>query len=212
MVININTDLNDRYIIFDDLIKLSKKIVYPQVVRKDLFNIWKEKIDYLEKYYNSIYSNDIYDFNYFRGLSDISLNIIKNIDFSQITYGLSINRFYNIKTIFDIYNPNNIKYSPIINSFSEYIKHEFFYNNKKRVEYYKIFDMKLNIEDYYYFIARLIFPTYYFDLFKDNKIKMNYELIVNNINDYISNIKDIFTEIKKRHINMPFIDYVINLL
>lgn len=204
-------DINNRDFDINDLIIISKKNIITNIEKKNIFYLWKEKIDYLEKYYNKNYSVDIYDFYYFRGISDISLYLMKNINYLNITYGVYFNRFYNIKSLYDLYNPNNIRYGPIINTFSEYIKYEFFYNNKI-IDYSKMNELDLTNEDYYYFIARLLFPTYYFDLFKNNEINKKYNLIINNINRYLEYIKEIIINIKKRHINMPFIDYIFNLL
>lgn len=193
-----------------DIIDFSNINIKQNVQKKDYFLLWKNKIDFLEKYYKDYYSRDGYDFYYFYGLSMISLNIMKKINSMNITYGLSFNRFKDINTLYDLYNPFNVEYGPIVDSVSEFIKNEFFFNNKK-IDYKEIFNLNLNEEDLYYLISRLLFPSYYFDLYKNNEIKNKYNIIQNLIEEYIAYIKEIFEEIKKRH-QMPFIDYIINLL
>ena len=209
VLLKINNNIESSAISFKDLINISnnKYLYFPKI---DYFNVWKNKIDFLDNYYKSYYEIDNYDFNYFRCLSEISLNIIRNIKYQSITYGVTYNRFYNIENLYDLYDPFNATYGPIVNSFAEYIKYRFFYNNEK-VSFLDIFDINLNENDYYYFIARLIFPTYYFDLLKNNRIEKDYQKIINNYYNYVEYIKSIILEIKKRH-DMPFLNYIINLL
>jgi len=200
----------NRNIIIDDIIKLSNNS-FINCYKNNYYLLWKKKIDFFESYYKDYYKNDDYDFNYYNGLSYNALNIVKKINYNNIRYGKTIKRFYNIKTLNDLYNPINIEIGPVVNSIVEYIKYEFFYNNRE-IDYEKIFSISLSFSDYYYFIARLLFPTYYYDLFKDNIIKKDYVIISNRINSYIPYIKRIILSIKKRHLKMPFLDYIINLL
>lgn len=210
VLLKVNIKKYNRLLTIDDLIVVSKKAYYSQYNKKDIFNLWKNKIDYLDNYYNKTYNLDNYDYNYFKGVGELALNLLKKINYSNITYGLSYNRFYDIKTLYDLYNPFIIKIGPIINSFSELIKYNFFYNNK-RTNYIKVFELNLSNEDYYYFIARLIFPTYYYDLLREDKIK-DYNNIINKIEGYNLYLKEVVLEIKKRHNDMSLLDYVINQL
>ena len=210
ILLKINKNIVNKNIELNDLFEFYKEETKNIINKNNYYDLWKEKIEYLYTYYKDYFYNDDYDFQYYYGLSLISLNIIKNINNMNIKYGLSFNRFYNINTLYDLYNPLNIEYGPIINTFSEFLKNSFFKN--KIIDYKRIFDLELNVEDYYYLIARLLFPTYYFDLFEDNKIITNYQLIIQNIDNYIKYVKEIILEIKKRHSSMPFLDFIINLL
>ena len=151
--------------------------------------MWNSKISFIEKYYNDYYSKEKIDFNYYNGLAYTALNIVNKINYLNITYGISYKRFYNINSLYELYNPFNIEYGPIVDSVTEYIKYFFFYKNES-INYELLFNIRLTNDDYYYLIARLLFPTYYYDLFKDNKIVDNYRVISNRIVDYISYIKD----------------------
>ena len=201
--------INNRDISFDDIINISKKIINNYIYKNNYYEIWKKKIEFLEKYFNEYYKEG-FDFNYYNGLSYNALYIVKYINCLNLTYGRTYNRFYNIHSLYDLYNPINKEYGPIINSIAEYIKYEFFYN-KREVEYKKTFSLKLSVEDYYYLIARLLFPTYFYDLFKDN-INNSYQMIISRISEYINYVKRIIIDIKKRHNNMSYLDYIINLL
>ena len=211
VLLKVNIKENNRDITFEDIINISKTNSYYNLQKNNYFYIWNSKISFIEKYCYDYYNKEQIDFNYYNGLAYLALNLIKSINYTNITYGISYNRFYNIKTLYDLYNVFNIEYGPVVNSFIEYIKHSFFYMHKN-VDYKAIFDLPLKEEDYYYLIARLLFPTYYYDLFKEDKIKNEYHIISNRICDYISCIKEMIIEIKKRHNNMSFIDSIVNLL
>ena len=198
----------NKKIEFDDIILYSKNNIVINRLKIDYFYLWKKKLSFLEKYYKENNRTDNYDFFYYKGLSELALRLMKTINYNNITYGSSINRFDDINFFNDLYIYS--RYGPIINTVAEYIKYEFF--NNRRVEYEKIFDINLTIEDYYFLIARLLFTTYYFDLIKNNKIITNYDYIVNKIESYIDYIKDIIMSIKKRHNDMPLLEYIVNLL
>ena len=196
--------------LFEDIIDLINNNIKIKRPIENYLGLWKTKINFLNKYYKENYNDLDLDFNYYKGLSEISLRLLKSSNIDIVTYGVSINRFNNINKKQDLYNPINIKFAPIVNTLSEYIKYEFF--NNRRVDYKMIFEIDLNTNDYYLFIARLLFATYYFDLLKDRRIINNYEFIVNRIEDYIKYIKEIIIEIKKRHNDMSLLDYIVNLL
>ena len=198
----------NKKIEFDDIILYSKNNIVINRLKIDYFYLWKKKLSFLEKYYKENNRTDNYDFFYYKGLSELALRLMKAINYNNITYGSSINRFDDINFFNDLYIYS--RYGPIINTVAEYIKYEFF--NNRRVEYEKIFDINLTKEDYYFLVARLLFTTYYFDLIKNNKIITNYDYIVNKIESYIDYIKDIIMSIKKRHNDMPLLEYIVNLL
>ena len=198
----------NKKIEFDDIILYSKNSIVINRLKIDYFYLWKKKLSFLEKYYKENNRTDNYDFFYYKGLSELALRLMKTINYNNITYGSSINRFDDINLFNDLYIYS--RYGPIINTVAEYIKYEFF--NNRRVEYEKIFDINLTKEDYYFLVARLLFTTYYFDLIKNNKIITNYDYIVNKIESYIDYIKDIIMSIKKRHNDMPLLEYIVNLL
>ena len=210
VLLKINNKENNRKIIFEDIMNISSNIINYDLLKKNYFEIWNNKILFMEKYFYDYYNKEKIDFNYYNGLAYNALNLIKNINYSNITYGISYNRFYNINTLYDLYNPFNIEYGPIVDSIVEFIKYSIFYENHY-INYDLLFDINLSKEDYYYLIARLLFPTYYYDLFKDNKIINDYKLISNKIYKYISYIKEIIIDIKKRHNDMSLIN-IINLL
>lgn len=198
----------NRRIMFNDIVQISNLELNLNIKKIDYYNLWKNKIDFLDKYFALNRHDKDFDYEYFLGLAEISLFICKKVNYDNLTYGFSFNRFYNINTLYDLYNPFNTKYGPVANSISEYIKHSFFYLNLK-VNIVDIIELYLSDDDFVFLIARLIFPTYFFDLL--NNKENNYPLIINRLDNYIQYLKDILRAIKKRY-NVPFIDYLINQL
>ena len=190
-------------ITFDDILAISKMKINKRV-DKDYFKIWKNKIEYIEKYCNNKYIINDYDYYYYIGLSRIALNLVKNINYFNISYGVSINRFNNINNIYNLR-----QYGPTVNTIAEFIKQDFFYNNRV-VDITKIDELDLTNDDLLLLISRLLFPTYYFDML--NEIDSNYKIILTRIVEYIEYLKHIIFEIKKRHNNMPFAESIVNLL
>lgn len=210
LLMKINENLINRYINLEDVIELSNIKVFLNSSKINYLQVWENKINFFENYFKKSKCAFYMDHDYFLGLAEISFTIAKEINFNNITYGFSMNRFYKIETIFDLYNPVNNFYGPIVNSISEYIKYAYFTLNKKE-DFNKIFTLKFTKDDILFLIARLIFPTYYFDIYKIEDNYDDYNTIVNKIEGYITYIKEIFEEIKKRY-NLPFLNIIINLL
>ena len=207
VLMKIRTNIQNKKINIEDLIYILS--LNNSYIKKNYYIIWLQKIDYIEKYIKDYDLSD-YDINYYLGLSNIALNIVKKIDFNNITCGLTYKRFYNINYIFDLLDPFNLCYGAKVDALSEFIKYSFFYK-KEKIKYEAIFNLNLNINDYILFIARLIFPTYFFDLLEENNISEKYSNIINSIDRYKEYLKEIIYKIKKRY-NLSFLEYIINLL
>lgn len=200
----------NRKITIQDVYNVSKLNLLISTEKKNYYLIWKYKIDFMENYFNSSNNDKYLDYDYFLGMSELALTLVKMIDFSKITYGFSYKRFYNINSLYELFNPCNVLYGPIINSFSEFIKYSFFYNNRyENIDV--LFKLDLTNSDILFFIARLIFPTYFFDLFKNENID-DYYKIINKIDLYFYYVKNIILQIKKRYNTIPFLDNLVNQL
>jgi len=209
-LMNIRIQRPNKIINIDDLIYIMNINFYIPMKINNYYLLWITKVEYIQEYIKEYDLSD-YDINYYLGLSDIAINMIKKIDYSNISYGLVYKRFYNINEIYDLFDPFNLYYGSKVNTISEFIKYSYFYNHHKN-EYEKIFKLNLNLNDYILFIARLIFPTYFFDLLGEKNIQQKYINIVNNIDGYNNFIKEIILEIKKRYKNLSFLENIINLL
>ena len=154
---------------------------FPIMLYKNIGNewslLWEEHIDYLEYKVNSeknkykLVNNVLY---YYIGMAENALQILNNDNFNNISLYLSHRRLKNDSTLVDIYNPANIIIDSRVRDFAEYIKNVFFYSNNQidTVNIFKYIDL-LNESEKKLFFARLLYPTYFFDLcneiFENNK-------------------------------------------
>ncbi len=164
-LININNILN-----FNKLINNLPNILN----RTNWLELWSNKIDNIEysikhlmhKYkliYNSIY--------YYIGLTENAITYLRLFGVPNKNISISHRRVGSSTRIVDFYNPLNLVIDYRIRDLAEYIKSMFFnriWDIETIINYLQ--KINLNRNDYIYFYIRMLFPSYYFDL---------YDLIIN---------------------------------
>ncbi len=170
--------------------------------------LWSNKIDYLEEL---IYENGkkypivVDSFNYFVGLAENAISYFNNIheiNTNPIFY-ISHKVIKQNDKIDTIYNPFNIIFDYKVRDISEYIKISFWNNNMNifneldnylSYEYLSIYDVKL-------LIARILYPSFYFDTYEDIFLNNQDEKIINSyisrINEYEKYLDNIINYFKK---------------
>ncbi len=159
-LININNILN-----FNKLINNIPNILN----RTNWLELWSNKIDNIEymikhlmhKYkliYNSIY--------YYIGLTENAITYLRLFGVSNKNISISHRRVGSNTKIVDFYNPLNLVIDYRIRDLAEYIKSMFF-ERKWDIETIINYLQKINLNrtDYIYFYVRMLFPSYYFDLY-----------------------------------------------
>lgn len=188
------------------------KIKYPNnLMRSNWANLWINKIDYLEYQLEQNYQKYplIADsFNYFVGLTENAISYlnttINSLKPEKNDIGVISHDVIQIDdSIYSIYDPLNIIIDHKARDIAEYIKISFFKDN------YKIFDeldeyFKHNYFSFYgmhLLIARILYPSFYFELYDKiiNKEKNESELlkITSRINEYETYLQEIFTYLHK---------------
>jgi len=171
----------------------------------DLVDLWSKKLDYLQ-YQISQFGNDFKDvlnsFSFFIGMGENAITFISNnsINFSNIRMSLSHVRLNYLEKEINFYNPFNIKEDYIIRDGAEYIKSKLLVSDDLMDDVNKMFK-NYNSDEIKLFIARLLFPTLYFDelerIIIDKKESSRINIYIDSINNYLNLIKDIYYEIKK---------------
>lgn len=212
---NKQININDILYIQNNTINIIKD---KKLYRNNWINMWKAKIDYYEQLMNNI-SNKYKILNntidYYIGLGENAISYLVNNKITNNILCLSHKRIDVNKNSFDFYNPINYILDNRVRDFSEYTKNLFFLG-KISINNYKYFLDYMNFtrEEYILLISRLLFPTYYFDMY-DNIINYNLdeiviEDIINNTDNYISFIRDVMMYIiYQKRINIPFIEWII---
>lgn len=194
-------------------------ILYTENLNINWGILWSKKIDYLE---NLISENGkkyplIADsFNYFVGMAENAISYYNSI-FIEKNYKFVISH-KTIKindTIGALYNPLNIIFDYKVRDVAEYIKNSFFKNNENifnELNNYLI-NNSLSLTDVKLLISRLMYPSFYFELYGDILIDNNDEKIIFNIinktsqyEQYLSNVIHYF----KRMYNIDDIIWLSN--
>ena len=217
----IRDDVKTKKLTINDILYIQNNTINiigdKKLYRIDWIKMWQIKIDYYEdlminikKRYSLLYSN----IDYYIGLGEnaISYLVYNNVKDNNVC--LSHKRINTNKNTFDYYNPINYILDNRTRDISEYIKDLFFSNNNLDLIMYYLNYINLSKEEYILLISRLLFPTYYFDMY-DNIINYNLdekvmEDIINKTDSYISFIRDIMMYIiYQKRINIPFIEWII---
>lgn len=209
-LIDYNNNLTINDIIKINNIPINKNLKFKQ---NDWFSLWVNKIDYFEYQINQIgkkYPLIRESFNYYIGLAENAISLMKTVKNENIYLSLSHKR---INTAFDLYNPLNLIIDIRVRDICEYLKYNFF-ENKDILNDLNIFLHYNNLsnDELLCFLARMLFPTYYFDLYEKiikNEIKEEeIKKIIFKANKYEEILKYIYLNIKNNNIYIEWLEKI----
>ena len=194
---------NNGYILIKIFVNPQKKIVLDEIsylanswiVKKlnvNWANLWERKIDYLEKLINENgkkYPIITDSFNYFVGMTENAISYYNNtIINDNYTYVISHKKIRINDTIDAVYNPLNIIFDYRVRDVAEYIKRSFFDENKNIFRELDIYfkNYPLSKTDARLLVARLMYPSFYFEMYEDILIDNAEEKIIVKIVDKLS--------------------------
>lgn len=186
--------LNSLYAYVDENNPISRSI-----------ELWSKKNDYLEYQVGHLarkYSIINESFAYFIGLSENAIQILKSINNKQVANYISHKRINCDDDLIEFYNPLNIIIDSRIRDASEYFKSCFF-KDKLVFEEIDNYINILNSNEKEFFLARMFYPSYYFDIYEkviegtvDEKNIIN---VLSKINDYEVLLKRIYNSIRNNY-------------
>jgi len=217
IIINRNNEVisiynNYKYILIKIYVSIGKSITLSEIsnlsntLYKENLNInwgmlWERKIDYLENLINENgkkYPLIVNSFNYFVGMAENAISYYNNIKIDN-NYKYTINH-KNIRidsTVEDFYNPLNIIYDYKVRDVAEYIKNSFFNKNDKIYDEINLY-LKYNhlsLMEIKLLISRILYPSFYFNMYEDIMIDEKEEIIIvdiiNNLDEYENYLADI---------------------
>ena len=180
---------------------------YNLLLRNNWSNIWSIKIDYIEYQYQHIKGQyPIIDesIDYYLGLAENAIEYYE--------YAVKLDEFVRLsfcrRRIIDdkMYNPNNIIIDYKERDIAENIKYMYFFNNTSiTIIINDIKKLKLTKKEVYLLYSRLLYPSYYFDIYegivndKENILNMinilnkrkGFEIILNQVNEYFNELKKV---------------------
>ena len=199
-------------------IELSDIISYDSsVYTKEELNwkrLWTGKLDYYEMQLDEVgikYPILKQSFNYYLGLSEIAINLLNYVNAKNISYHISHKR---LETKEDMVNPLNIIIDSRTRDVGEYIKVKYFY---AKTEIRKLLDFiassNFSKDEILLLLARLIYPSYYFDIYEKVFINGDAEKelskIIKKNAEYEAFLKDIYNSIKQFYAipQIEFLEY-----
>lgn len=219
-------NLSEEYDIFD-MVNISNKLVLnnnkSSLYRNNWSSLWSDKIDFFEYQVRElgVEKNVVKSsFSYYVGLSENAISYVNNaiLKYGRVSSGrivLSHRRVFYPNYKLNYMNPLSFVFDLEVRDVAEYLKSMFF---KKDIEYCLdelrsyLSIRKLNIYEYHMFYARLLYPSYYFDVYDSvmNKNVNEEELvkIVKRSNDYEKFLKKTYLEISK-YVRLDKIDWII---
>ena len=192
--------VNDRKVTINEIIKLSN-------INIGLFsnNVMEEKIDFIENYLSNNEKTELVNIDYFIGISENSIALFNLLNREDKVYIGHKRIKYNEKAI-DFYNPLNIVLDYKTRDLAEYVKSSFISGNNQMKEVLKY----LNPSDYLSYFARLLFPSFYFDMvdqYINYGIEMDIKKISNLANSFEKSLRETYNVIFSA-INIPYIDWL----
>lgn len=178
------------------------------------YDLWIAKVDYYEyqidqvkRKYPLLYNT----FAYYSGLTENAIELILNVNY-EIDYYISHKRIGKNELNIDFYNPINLILDSKVRDVCEYFKSCFFYEENPIISIKNYIDYNLiNDTDAILFLSRMIYPSYYFDLYdkilkgeqKEDKILD----ITKKVDDYEQLLIEVYNYIIIRF-NVPEIEWI----
>ena len=212
--------VSDREIIERDLLAFSgfflEKSKYPILDRSNWYNMWTQKIDYIEYQVSQLGKNYPLirkTINYYIGLAETSISLISNQKKNLLYLCVSHKRIKNKARLRDLYDPLSLVLDVRVRDLSEFYKERFF-SNKIEIESLKqmLLSYKLNNSEVIYFLARLIFPSYYFDCYQEIVLGQLEEIQLNRyihkVEEYQMFLKYVYFYLRQFY-DIPEIEWII---
>ena len=211
--INTNTSLDYS---IEEIVKL-QNVLKVNTSKTNLYRnnweiLWEEKNDYFEYQIKELGINKkivLNSFSYYIGLSENAISLVNttNLNYRENkTIVLSHKRIKFPNMEIDFLNPLNFIFDINVRDIGEYLKSLFFSTNinktlkekKKYLSIVKLTDFEANM-----LYARILYPSYYFDIY-ENVIedKMDEEellSIINRVDEYEQFLKIVYFELNKKN-------------
>lgn len=213
ILLEINNNIKELNL--NEIIKINNISIvnFNKLKRDNWYTLWTNKIDYFEYQINQIgkkYPIIRESFNYYIGLAETAISLIKIINNESIYLSLSHKR---INNVFDLYNPLNLIIDVRIRDICEYFKFCFFENKNifKELELFLNYN-KMSYNESVYFLARMLFPTYYFDLYEKiiaNEVKEEeIKKIISKVDKYEKLLKYIYLNFKNNNLYIEWLEKI----
>lgn len=191
---------------------------YKILYRTNWIELWTTKIDYFEyqlEHFKHKYPLIIDSINYFIGLGENAISYVNNTltGNNTLEYFVSHKRLNTRDDLFFYYNPLNLIIDYKIRDIAEYLKSSFLNDDYSFIKIERLLmNSNLNETDYKLLYGRLLFPSFYFDIYDQiiNGYIKEKEIceVIKRADEYEEFLYNIFVIIKK-HYNIDSVDWLI---
>ena len=208
------------YINTSHLIKLYDIYSYNILIESDKqcnwYDLWCKKLDYYEyqvNQYGKKYPLIRESFSYYDGMCETAISLLKIVDLRNIGVYINHHRITKNTSLVDFYNPLNMIIDVKVRDVCEYFKKEFFEdrNPLNDINNYLLMANLTNDEAMLFFI-RLVYPSYYFDLYdeiiQENQPENKLYYYINKVDKYENFLYDVYVLLKKMY-TIPEIEWII---
>lgn len=197
----------------NDIIAFSNTLVKTEIPQWG--NLWSEKNDYLEYQISMLGQNHPLireSFSYYIGLGETAIQLVNSLEKENEPLVYAHKRINQNDRQYDLYNPLNIVADFRVRDIAEYLKSRFFSGEDITEELtYYFNNTRLTTNEYLLFLSRMIYPTYYFDIYeeiitnrkKDEEIKK----IISKTDEYEKLLKTIYNYYKT-FLPVPIIEWL----
>ena len=203
---------NDQnYILIKIYVNINKKIsleeinylansLYNEKSKSDWGMLWSNKIDYLE---NLISENGkkypllVDSFNYFVGMAENAISYYNNIDIVNEKRVISHKVIRFDDSVDVLYNPLNIIFDYPARDIAEYIKNAFFLNDRNifnELNSYMQYN-RLSIVDVKLLVSRILYPSFYFEMYEDILVYGKDEQIISKVVDRLAEYEEYLSQV-----------------
>lgn len=227
ILLKINTNMSSD-ITINDIIKINNSLFLnkdkKELYRNNWAKLWESKVDYFEYQIKELGRNKkiiLNSFSYYIGLAENAISIaniceLYNKDNMNEKIVLSHRRINYPCMEYEFYNPLEYIFDIQVRDVSEYLKSMFFYTDRnhtiKELKNYLLSTRLSNYEANMLY-ARLLYPTYYFDIYEKviEDLKEESELldIINKVDEYELFLKEAYFELSRMH-KIEQINWIIN--
>lgn len=177
--------------------------------------LWCEKLDYYEyqiQEFGKKYPLIKESFSYYDGLCENAICLLNLVEMDNIGMYINHKRIKFDMTKNNFYNPLELTIDNKVRDISDYFKINYFKKTSiiNEVQFF-LENFKLSYEEILLFFIRLIYPSYYFDLYdkiiqgKEQEKKL--KIYINNIDNYEKFLKQVYYTIGKYY-KLPEIEWI----
>ena len=190
----------DKNISLDEITFISSSL-YIEKIDINWGILWSKKIDYLEDLINENgkkYPLLVDSFNYFVGMAENAISYYNTITIDKnYHYAVGHKVIKWTDTVESLYNPLNITFDYKVRDIAEYVKNSFFTENKNIFNELNIYLQNnfLSIMEVKLLVSRLLYPSFYFELYddilidnKDEKVILDVISKIVQYEEYLSNV------------------------